>query len=84
MFIGDLSQFDALIWLLEEAVPNAHQAMATSALARWQAGMPHLTSHAITEELDNTLPQGKRCRAVVSEVPRCAFRPLRCFLEGTQ
>ena len=70
VFVAKLTQYDALIWLLEEAVPNAHQAMSTSSLARWQETMPDLASHAITDALDSSMPQSKRSRAVVSEIPR--------------
>lgn len=71
--MANLAQYDALVWLLQEAVPNAHQALLTSALVRWQESMPDVAEHAATDALDSTMPSSGRCRAVVSEIPRCAL-----------
>lgn len=71
-FLADLAAFDALVLLREESLPQMAMAFSPSALERWGDALPASASTAVTEALDEEMPQSKRARAVVSHIPRCA------------
>ena len=72
VFIADLDAFDALVLLLDEALPRHAQALEPSALSRWVDRMPAVEGTAASRHLDEEVHLSKRSRAIVSHVPRCA------------
>ena len=69
--MADLHAFDALILLSGEALPHAPAALSASALEKWVDSLPTLAGSAVQDALDDPMPQAKRCRAVLSHIPRC-------------
>ena len=71
-FLANFAAFDALVLLREESLPQLALALSPSALERWAEELPAAASTAITDVLDEEVPQSKRARAIVSHIPRRA------------